>query len=101
VSKQEAEETIDIESSGGTVAIHMLGADVVSVHIRGDAAAEYQWDAKIRDGDWIEDVGSEYTGSSDYDDTMTTGMDQVRIRCSAGTGTGGEQATITLSAGGG
>ncbi|WP_226043484.1 hypothetical protein [Natrinema sp. DC36] len=100
-SPQVAEETIDIETAGGSASVRMLGATIVSMHIRGDAAAEYQWDVRRRGGEWIENVGSEHTGSADYDDTMRTGMATVRIRCSSGSGGVGDEATITLSAGGG
>ncbi|MDF9748367.1 hypothetical protein [Natrinema salsiterrestre] len=100
-SPQVAEETIDIEAAGSSASIRMLGATIASLHIRGDAAAEYQWDARRRGGDWIENVGPEYTGSADYDDVHETGDVEVRVRCSSGTGTAGDQATITLMAGGG
>lgn len=100
---KQAEETIDIENSGNTVSVVMAGAEIVSLHIRGDAAAEYQWDAKPRGSDWssFQDVGPEYTGQSDYDDVLETGAEEVRIRCSAGSGGADDTADIYLSAGGG
>lgn len=100
-SPQTAEETIDIETAGGTASIRMLGATIVSLHIRGDATAEYQWDARRRGGEWIENVADEHTGSADYDTTRETGDVEVRVRCSSGTGGAGDQATVTLLAGGG
>lgn len=93
-------ETIDIENAGATVSIRMMGAELASVHIRGDATAEYQWDVRNRHGDWIENASSEYTGSSDYDDTFETGVEEVRIRCSTGTSGTDDQADVLLSAGG-
>lgn len=99
-SKRTAEQTIDIENAGATVSVRMEGAEIVSVHIRGDATAEYQWDARLRQGSWIQNIGPEYTGQSDYDDVFETGMQEVRIRCSSGTASGGDQATVTISAGG-
>lgn len=99
-SPRSTEETIDIETSGGTVSIRMLGATIVSVHIRGDAAATYQWDVRTRDGTWIQNVGAEYSGSANYDDVWETGATHVRIRCSSGTATAGDSATVTLMAGG-
>ncbi len=100
-SPQVAEETINIETAGGTAAIRMLGATIVSLHIRGDATAEYQWDARLRGGSWIENVADEHTGSADYDAVRETGDVEVRVRCSSGSGGADDQATITLSAGGG
>jgi len=100
-SPQVAEKTIDIETAGGAASIRMLGASIASVHIRGDAAADYQWDARRRGGDWIQNVDDELTGSADYDDVYETGDVEVRVRCSSGTGTAGDQAEITLMAGGG
>lgn len=96
-----ANETIDIENAGNAVSVEMGGATIVSLHIRGDAAASYQWDAKPRGGNWIQNVGSEYTGSADYDDVFETGVEEVRIRCSSGTASAGDSADIYLSAGGG
>lgn len=98
---KQTEETITIDSSGNAVPVQMHGATIVSLTIRGDASAEYQWDARIRQGDWKENVGTEYTGSADYDDVLETGAHEVRIRCSSGTGGTDDEATITLSAGGG
>lgn len=99
-SPQTAEEAIDIENAGGTASVRMLGATIVSMDISGDDVAEYQWDARRRGGTWIQDVGPEYTGQSDYDDVMETGAAEVRIRCSSGSGGAGDQATITIMAGG-
>lgn len=99
-SPRVARETIDIENAGESVSIRMHGAELASVHIRGDAAATYQWDVRNRQGSWIENAGSEYSGSSDYNDTFQTGVEEVRIRCSSGTAGAGDQADILLSAGG-
>jgi hypothetical protein len=100
-SPRDEEQTIGIDSAGNSVAIRMMGATIASFAIRGDAAAEYQIDGRVRNGTWKQDVGSEYTGSSDYDDTVETGWHEIRIRCSSGTGGSGDEATITLSTGGG
>ncbi len=89
------EETIDIEASGNAVALRLLGASIVDVHIRGDAAADYAVDVRRNKGDWIQDVRSGYSGSADYDDVLETGAEELRIRCTSGTGTA-DQATITL-----
>lgn len=99
-SPQVSDETIDIENAGNSVAIQMLGATVASIHIRGDAAASYQVDVKTRGGSWIQNVAPEYSGSADYDDVVETGMQSLRVRCSSGTGGAGDQATITIGAGG-
>jgi hypothetical protein len=101
VSPRSANDTIDIENSGNAVSVKMAGATIVSLHIRGDGTAEYQWDAKPRGGNWIQDVAGEYTGSADYDDVLETGVEEVRIRCNTGTGTPDDTADIYLSAGGG
>lgn len=94
------EETIDIETAGGTVALRNLGASIVSIHIRGDAAATYQVDVRTRGGTWVQGVTSGYSGSADYDDVYETGAQEIRIRCSSGTATAGDSATVTLMAGG-
>jgi hypothetical protein len=40
------EETIDIETSGNAVALRVLGNNIVDVHVRGDAAADYAVDVR-------------------------------------------------------
>lgn len=97
---REVEKTIDIENAGNTVAVETLGGTLASLHISGDGAAEYQWDAKRRNGSWIQDIGPEYTGQSDYDDVVETVAYEIRIRCSSGTGTVDDTATITIMVGG-
>lgn len=99
-SPQQTDTTIDIENAGESAQVRMMGATVASIAIRGDAAATYVLDAKTRDGDWRQDVGSTYSGQSDYDDVVTTGMSQIRVRCTSGTGNGGDEAVVTISAGG-
>ena len=100
-SPQETDTVIGIDSAGNSAQIKLSGATIASVHIRGDAAATYVLDAKTRDGDWIEDVGSAtYSGQSDYDDVIETGMQFLRVRCSSGTAGSGDEATITIGAGG-
>jgi hypothetical protein len=99
-SPQANETTIDIENAGNSVSIRMLGATIVSMAVRGDDTAEYQWDARNRNGTWTQDVGTEYTAQSDYDDVLETGAQEVRLRCSSGTGTAGDEADVFLMAGG-
>lgn len=103
MSNRTANETIGIDSAGNAVSVKMEGATIVSVHIRGDAAATYQWDARPRGGSWttFQNIGPEYSGSADYDDVLETGVEEVRIRCSTGTSGSGDEADIYLSAGGG
>jgi len=100
-SPQAKEKTIGIENAGNSVSIRMLGATIVSMTVRGDDTAEYQWDARKRNSTWKRDVGREYAGQSDYDDVLETGAQEVRLRCSTGTGTPGDEADILLMAGGG
>jgi len=92
------EESIDIESSGNAVSLDLKGHTIVDLHIRGAAAASYEVDVRINKGSWINGVRSGYSGSADYDDVLETGADEIRIRCSSGTGTADQQATITLMA---
>ena len=99
-SPRDAEETIGIDSSGNSVSLRLMGSTIVSLAIRGDAAATYQIDARRRGGSWIQNVMSEYSGSSDYDDVLETGAQEIRVRCSTGTSGSGDEATITLMAGG-
>lgn len=100
---KQTEETIPIDSAGETVVVEMAGATTLSVAIRGDATADYALDARLdRQSDWIEGNPSDtYTGSADYDDVVTTGMPRVRVRVTSTTGAAGDEATVTLSAGGG
>lgn len=97
-ASQSTEATISIEESGEAVELRTLGASVVTVVIEGDASADYEWDVRQRDGDWKDGVGDDYTGSADYDDVRETGADEVRIRCSSGSGGADDEATITLMA---
>ena len=92
------EETIDIEAAGNAVALRVLGNNIVDVHVRGDAAADYEVDVRENGSDWIQNVRSGYSGSADYDDVLETGAEEIRIRCSSGTGTAGDSATVTLMA---
>jgi hypothetical protein len=92
------EETIDIETAGNAVILRVLGNNIVDVHIRGDAAADYAVDVRRNGGDWIQGAFSGYSGSADYDDVLETGAEEIRIRCSTGTATANDSATITLMA---
>ena len=97
-----AKETIDIEAAGATAAVYMSGADILSLHVRGDGTAEYVLDARLGGSDtWTEDVDQTYSGAADYDDVVRTGMPEVRVRCTSGTGTPDDSAEIKLAAGGG
>jgi hypothetical protein len=97
-----AKETIDIEASGATVAVKLFGADLLSLSVRGDGTAEYVLDARLGGSDtWTEDVDQTYSGAADYDDVVRTGMPEVRVRCTSGTGTPDDSAEIKLAAGGG
>lgn len=90
--------TIDIETSGNSVELDTKGHTLVDLAIRGDAAADYAVDIKSRDGSWLQAIAS-YTGSADYDDVLERGAKYIRVRCTSGTGTGGNTATISLLAG--
>ena len=92
------EESIDIETAGNAVSLRILSHSVVDIHVRGDAAADYEVDVRRNGGSWIQGVRSGYSGSADYDDVLETGTDEIRIRCSSGTASAGDTATITLMA---
>jgi hypothetical protein len=92
------EETIDIENSGNTVSLRLKGADTLTLIVKGDGAADYEFDARIRQGAWRENIGSSYSAVFDYDDVRDSGADEIRVRCSSGTTSPGDQATITLMA---
>jgi hypothetical protein len=93
-------ETIGIENSGNAVSVALTGRTIVSMVIEGDDTAEYRWDARETGGTWKQNVGKEYTGQLDYDDVLETGAQEVRLRCSSGTGTPGDEADILLMGGG-
>lgn len=100
---RKASETIPIETAGESVDIRLQGASTVTVVIRGDAAADYEWDVRTprsEGGKWKQNIGSSYTGSAEYDDVRQTGAGQIRVRCASGTGGADDGATITLLAGG-
>ena len=92
------EGSIDIETAGNAVSLRLLGNSTVDVHVRGDAAADYEVDVRRNGGDWIQATRSGYSGSADYDDVLDSGADEIRLRCASGTGTAGNTATITLMA---
>lgn len=95
-----ATQTIDIENAGETVSIRRPGDTYYDVTIRGDAEAEYEFDINYRDIDtWFQDEGGDYSGRADYDGIEESDALFVRIRCSKGTGTAGDQAEIRLIAG--
>lgn len=94
--------TIDIETAGATAEVKMHGATTLSLSVRGDAAADYAIDARLDENDsWTQGVGATYSGAADYDDTDELGWPEVRIRCTSGTATAGDSATVKLAAGGG
>lgn len=95
-------DSIDIETSGGTVVLKLHGRSTLDIVIRGDAAADYEIDVRgHEDENWMQSVGTAYSGSADYDDTIDTGAAWVRVRCTTGTATAGDAADVLLSAGGG
>ncbi len=96
-------ESIDIESNGDSAFINAGGRSIVEVAIRGDNPADYRVDGREdRDADWVVGVMSDpqYSGQSDYDDTLQTGWDGIRIYCVNGTGTASDNAEIILCAAG-
>lgn len=90
------EETIDIENPGNAVSLRLLGASIVDIHIQGDAAADYAIDVRKNGGGWIQEAYPGYSGSASYDDVLETGAEELRIRCTSGTGTADDSATVTL-----
>lgn len=90
------EETIDIENPGNAVTLRLLGASIVDIHIQGDAAADYAIDVRKNGGGWIQEAHPGYSGSANYDDVLETGAEELRIRCTSGTGTADDSATVTL-----
>lgn len=99
-SPQVAHETVDIEEAGAIVSIRMLSATFVSVHIRGDNdGADYDIDGRVRGEAWVQGIEDKLENAEDHDHTFETGLDEVRVRVSSGTG-GDHDATITLAAGG-
>lgn len=94
-------QTIDIETAGNTVELALHGNDTVEIVIRGDGTASYAIDVRESDsGTWMQDAGPTYSGSADYSDTLSSGVPQLRVRCTSGTATAGNQADVLVSAGG-
>lgn len=97
----ESREVIGIESGGQTVSCTVGGRQIIEMSIQGDGVATYVIDAREERGaEWIQDVGPTYSGSQDHLDTLETGWEQIRVRCTSGTGTAGDEATVVLCAGG-
>lgn len=92
------QETIGIENSGNAVELDTKGHTIVDVYIRGDGTADYALDVKDRDGSYVQGVNS-YTGASDYNDVQERGAKYVRVRCTSGTASASDEATISLFAG--
>lgn len=96
-----ASEILDISTTGGNVKINLDGRTIVEVAVRGDVAATYRVDGRESgSANWKEGVRSDYSGSSNYDDTITTGWNELRLVVTSTTGTSGDSATVTLCAGG-
>lgn len=92
-------QSIDIETSGGEVTLKLHGRTLLSIHIRGDGAADYALDVRdSQEGAWMQDVSS-FTGTADYDTIEELGVSEVRLRCTTGTATAGQSADVFLSAG--
>lgn len=100
-SNRVSDETIDIETSGNAVALRLSGRTIVSMLVEGDGAADYAWDVRKTGGGWKQGVGKSYSGASNYDDVIETGVEEIRLRCTSGTGGAGDSADILLMAGGG
>lgn len=93
-------QSIDIENSGNDVAVAVGGRTIVEVAIRGDGAADYVVEGReSKTASWVTTPVT-YTGAADYDDTLETGWEELRIRCTSGTASAGEAAEIILCAGG-
>lgn len=99
-SNRVTDDTIDIESSGNAVSLDLSGRTIVSMLVEGDGTADYTWDVRKTGGTWKQDVGQSYSGASNYDDVIETGAQEVRLRCTNGTGSAGDSADILLMAGG-
>jgi len=92
------QDSIDIENSGNSVQLDTKGHTITDLHVRSDGAADYALDVKDRDGTWVKNVVT-YTGSANYDDVLERGARYVRLRCTTGTATAGDSATISLFSG--
>lgn len=94
-------ETVDIENAGGVVSLRHPGNAYYDISIDGDGVAEYVIEERARGKDsWRRADGRDFTGSSDYDITASSDRLWVRVRCTSGTGSADDQATIRISAGG-
>jgi len=100
-SAKVTEETIETTSSGNAVALDISGRTELFIHINGNAGNEFQVDVRRTGGSWIQNVGSSFTGSANYTtESRTVAAQEVRIRCSSGSGGSSDTATITLMASG-
>jgi hypothetical protein len=94
------EETIDVENSGNAVSLRINGRTEVRLNIDGETGNEFQFDVRRIGGSWIQNVGSSYTASANYDDSRTEPAPELRVRCSSGTSNANDSATITIMASG-
>jgi len=99
-SSAAVEETIGIETAGNSASLELQGRDTVTIHITEDAAADYVIDGRIRGGTWKQDLGPTYSGGGPHADTFDIAVEEIRVRCSTGTATAGDSATITVFGGG-
>lgn len=96
-------QSIGIETSGNSVDVNVEGRDILEVAIRGDGTAEYRVDGREDPSqNWVQGTmgDPEYSGAADYDDTLRTAWNQLRIVCVTGTASAGDQAEVVLCAGG-
>lgn len=94
-------ETIGIDSSGNAVTLELNGRTTVTLHITEDDSASYKIDGRKVGGTWRENIGpSSYSGGGPHSETITFAAEEMRIRCSSGTSGTGDEATITIMAGG-
>jgi hypothetical protein len=95
------EQDIDVENSGNAVSLDIGGRTELFININGETGNEYQVDVRRTGGSWIQNVGSSFTGSANYTtESRTVAAQEVRLRCSSGSGGSGDTATITLMASG-
>jgi hypothetical protein len=95
------EEEIETTSSGNAVSLDIAGRTELFINVNGNSGNEFQVDVRRTGGSWIQNVGSSFTGSANYTtESRTVAAQEVRLRCSSGSGGSSDTATITLMASG-
>ena len=97
---EERNQTLDVETSGGTVTLEKADDDTLNVRVAADGTISADLKVSDRKGAWFTEKS--YSSTSDVDDTGLTITERyVEFEVTSGTGTAGDTADVLLTSGGG